>query len=98
MRCAWLSSRLIGIPLTSNEVMCSFWFRPPLFLLLLSSICIAGQTLERRQAEAQAQSQPQSSTSASIPLVLAAGTPIKVAIENDVRVRRIGQPIHGKTV
>ena len=34
----------------------------------------------------------------TMPMSLAAGTPIKVALDSEVRVRRVGQAVHGKTV
>jgi len=33
----------------------------------------------------------------SVPMSVPAGTPIKVALDSEVRVREVGQPIHGKT-
>jgi len=35
---------------------------------------------------------------ATVPMSVAAGTPIKVALDSEVRVRKVGQVIHGKTV
>ncbi len=35
---------------------------------------------------------------ASIPLTVPAGTPIKVALDREVRIRRVGQQVHGKVV
>ena len=34
----------------------------------------------------------------TMPMSVAAGTPIKVALDSEVRVRRVGQAVHGKTV
>src|SRR5256885_9962643 len=67
-----------------------------------------GQTLiPRPPAESLGNSSSQSSgitaaeiiTSAPmmVPMRVAAGTPIKVALNAEVRVREVGQPIHGKT-
>src|SRR5215470_4152675 len=64
---------------------------------LFFSICLHSQTLQRRPAE-PAQSPSESKRTASIPLVVPAGTPIKVAIDKDVKIHRAGQPIQGKTV
>jgi len=32
----------------------------------------------------------------SIPLIVPAGTPLKVALDQEVRIREVGQPVHGK--
>lgn len=32
-----------------------------------------------------------------VPMTVEAGTPIKVALDSEVRVRKVGQPIHGRT-
>ena len=34
----------------------------------------------------------------TMPMSVAAGTPIKVALDSEVRIRNVGQAIHGKTV
>jgi len=69
----------------------------------------AGQTLKPRPAAGTEDSNDSSRSSlgtaagsAASPLVMvpmnvAAGTPIKVALDAEVRVRQVGQPIHGKT-
>ena len=36
--------------------------------------------------------------SSSIPLTVPAGTPLKVALDQEVRIREVGQPVHGKVV
>ncbi|MGH9547539.1 MAG: hypothetical protein ACRD23_20200 [Terriglobales bacterium] len=60
-----------------------------------------GQTLKVRPP-ASAQPAPDSSLvtrpAASIPLTVPTGTPLKVALDQEVRVRKIGQPIHGKVI
>jgi hypothetical protein len=33
-----------------------------------------------------------------VPIIVEAGTPIKVALDSEVRVRSVGQAIHGKTI
>src|ERR1700751_1510080 len=77
--------------------MCSFCFCSAFLLFLVSPIYISAQTLQHRPAELKPPSQVPSNT-ASIPLVVPAGTPIKVTIEKDLRLRRAGQPIDGKTI
>ena len=69
----------------------------------------AGQTLKPRPAAGTDDSNDSSRSSlgtaagnAASPLVMVpmsveAGTPIKVALDSEVRVRQVGQPIHGKT-
>jgi len=34
----------------------------------------------------------------TMPMSVEAGTPIKVALDSEVRIRSVGQAIHGKTV
>lgn len=75
----------------------TYWYRSPFLLLLVSPICISAQTLQHRPAEPKPQSQAQSNA-ANIPLAVPAGTPIKVTIEKDLRIRRAGQPIDAKTI
>lgn len=36
-------------------------------------------------------------TPVTVPMSVSSGTPIKVALDADVRIRKVGQPIHGKT-
>src|ERR1700688_4141858 len=62
-----------------------------------------GQTLKPRPPAGQGDSSWQKTiiTSEPAPIVVAmsvpAGTPIKVALDSEVRVREVGQAIHGKT-
>jgi hypothetical protein len=69
----------------------------------------AGQTLKVRPpagaqpSAADASSHREADPAASpapvmVPMSVQAGIPIKVALDSEVRVRRVGQPIHGKTV
>jgi hypothetical protein len=37
-------------------------------------------------------------TAVTVPMIVEAGTPIKVALDSEVRVRSVGQAIHGKTI
>jgi len=70
-------------------------------LIFICSALLLGQTLRSRPA--QPTQQPSSSIPlptpvSSIPLTVAPGTPLKVALDSEVRVRNVGQAIHGKTV
>ena len=68
-----------------------------LLLILVAAIGICAQTLKYRPEkppETQVPAQPEPPT---IPLTVPTGTPLKVAIGNEVRIRRAGQPIRGKT-
>jgi hypothetical protein len=70
-----------------------------LFLTLPCHSLAAGQTLKIRAA-GSAQLPPNSSLAAapatSISLRIRAGTPLKVALDQEVRVRMVGQPVHGR--
>lgn len=75
-------------------------------LLLLSSACSVGQTLKLRppaeqskpqDAASSQQSQKAEAAPVTVPMSVPPGTPIKVALDSDVRIRQAGQPIHGKT-
>ena len=71
-----------------------------LFLPFIWSGGAACQTLKVRSAGPVAPSSalPLSSMSSSIPLTVPLGTPLKVALDEEVRVHKIGQPVHGKIV
>jgi len=77
--------------------------RPLLFwivLLLFTWNWAWGQTLTRRP-ERTAPASSSATTSqqpALIPLSVPTGTPLKVALDQEVRVQKVGQPIHGKLV
>lgn len=71
------------------------------FLTFICSSWSWGQTLTKRPAEpAQpvAGSTPSAALSGSIPLTVPTGTPLKVVLDKEVRIRKVGQPIHGKVV
>jgi hypothetical protein len=72
------------------------WVAAVVFGVFISSWSGA-QTLEKRPAtpaeEAPAPAQP-----ATIALTLPVGTPLKVALEKDVRLRKAGQPVSARTV
>jgi hypothetical protein len=72
-----------------------------LFLTFLCHSWAAGQTLKVRPAGS---AQPASNSNfvaipaPSIPLTVPVGTPLKVALDQEVRIRKIGQPVHGKVM
>ena len=78
-------------------------------LLLAACSWSAGQTLkprplagqehkdEKKDAEKKDDAGPQVPDPVSVPMSVGAGTPIKVSLDSEVRVREVGQPIHGKT-
>lgn len=78
------------------------WFIWALFLALLCHSWATGQTLKVRPAgPAQPTSNsnlPQTPAAASIPLSVPAGTPLKVALDREVRIRSVGQSVHGKVM
>jgi len=73
--------------------------------MLVASLCVGastGQVLKPRPpAETSKDSAPGPQGAEAAPLVvpmtLTAGTPIKVALDSEVRLREVGQAIHGKT-
>jgi hypothetical protein len=76
-------------------------------VVLLTSICSGwtfGQTLTTRPAGTVPPASnpvPPAATPESpnsIPLTVPAGTPLKVALDQEVRIRSVGQPVHGKVV
>jgi hypothetical protein len=79
-----------------------------LAVCLYSSISVGQTLIPRPPADVRDNSSSQSSERMSpqivtstpmviVPMSVAAGTPIKVALDAEVRVREVGQPIHGKT-
>lgn len=67
--------------------------------VLLAAPCLWSQTLKVRPGEP---SQPpatavQPKPALSVPLTLSEGTPLKVVLEKEVRIQKVGQPIYGKT-
>ena len=80
-----------------------------LWAVLLTSMCSGwtwGQTLTTRPAVPvppssdavllPAPALPEVSN--SIPLTVPAGTPLKVALDQEVRIQKVGQPVHGRVV
>lgn len=58
------------------------------------AVNLFGQTLKIRPAEPP---KVQSSQPTLIPLMVPSGTPLKVVLDRELRIRATGQPIHGKT-
>jgi len=76
--------------------------RPLLHVALATSLCGGAwaQVLQTRPTEPAHRSNvaPQSAINNSIPLTVPAGTPVKVALDQEVRIRSVGQPVHGKVL
>jgi hypothetical protein len=78
--------------------------RPLLLWLVLLSLpwnWAWGQTLTRRperSAPASTSASPSQPAPTLIPLSVPTGTPLKVALDQEVRVQKVGQPVHGKLV
>src|SRR5437867_2901261 len=68
----------------------------PCFLLALA-IGASGQTLKHRPEKPEAPAPAEPKPVPSIALQVAPGTPLKVALDKEVRIRRVGQPIGGTT-
>ena len=73
-------------------------------LLLVATGWSVGQTLKLRppagQDAKQEAKEPAIEAEAApvmVPMSVPSGTPIKVALDSEVRIREVGQPIHGKT-
>jgi hypothetical protein len=70
-------------------------------LLLLAS-GVWGQTLKTRppanQQKKEVSAQPAAPPPVTMPMSVPAGTPIQVALDSEVRLRKVGQPIHAKTI
>jgi hypothetical protein len=66
--------------------------------LTLTSPWACGQVLKTRPAEPPNSPAitPQTLEAPLLPLTIPAGTPIKVALDRELRVRSVGQPVHGK--
>ena len=71
------------------------------FFTSFSIVGAQGQTLSVRPS-APVQSapapDPQPPAAATIPLAVPEGTPIKVALDKEVRLRKVGQPLHAKVI
>jgi hypothetical protein len=72
-----------------------------LFLTSMWSGWVWSQTLSTRPTESVRPPSASSLVPASadtIPLTVGAGTPLKVALDHELRVQKVGQPVHGKVV
>ncbi len=67
-------------------------------LLAVSLPGYAQELTPRSSPPAAAKAEPSAPAPAIIPLVVPAGTPLKVALDKDFRIGKPGQPIHGKLV
>src|SRR5437899_2174335 len=76
-------------------------FRCSIAFLLIASGWCAGQTLKPRPPAGQRPFLTLSSAAQqpalTVPMTVPSGTPIKVALDSEVRIREVGQAIHGKT-
>lgn len=75
------------------------FFGAILFLAFLGIACAPAQTLSVRPpqpTQPTADSSPAALPADSILLTIPAGTALKVALDEEVRVRQVGQPVHGK--
>lgn len=71
------------------------------FLMFVCCAGLQGQTLKTRPTEPTRQSSgyvPLPEPVHSIPLAVPPGTPLKVALDQEVRIRKVGQPVHGRVV
>jgi hypothetical protein len=70
-------------------------------LLLLANIWIYGQTLKLRppaeHANREDDAPPTPPAPVMLPMSVLSGTPIKVALDSEVRLHKVGQSIHAKT-
>lgn len=71
-------------------------------LLLLAAVAGFGQTLKTRSTQPPTDTEPAKIQMApapvTVPMSVPTGTPIKVALDSEVRIRKVGQPIQGKTM
>src|SRR5208282_335686 len=68
--------------------------------MFICSTWLRSQTLKPRPAEPTpkpSNSVPLPAPVTSIPLTVPPGVPLKIALDTEVRVREVGQAIHGKT-
>lgn len=72
-----------------------YWFRSIAVSSAVLTSSLFAQTLKTRPAEPP-KARPQEPV--SIPLTVPVGTPLKVVLDRELRLRAVGQPIHGKTI
>jgi hypothetical protein len=68
-------------------------------VFILAGMLCTAQTLKLRPPSAETpplQITPEELV--TMPMSVPAGTPIKVALDSEVRIRKVGQPIHGRTI
>jgi hypothetical protein len=83
-----------------------YWLQVCLSVTIAMGCCHAQilkvRTPEQREKEIEKQQAQAAPAAAPAPVTVdmnvPAGTPLKVALDSEVRVRRVGQPIHGKTM
>jgi hypothetical protein len=66
-------------------------------LIFVTAIGVSAQTLKHRPEKPAETPVPAPPEPPSIPLTVPTGTPLKVTLDKEVRIRRVGQPIRGKT-
>ncbi|HEY3928679.1 MAG TPA: hypothetical protein VGL89_09905 [Candidatus Koribacter sp.] len=67
-----------------------------IFTAVVSTQLLGAQTLSTRPPSAEAK--PAAPAESRIDLTVPSGTPIKIALDREVKIRKVGQPIHGKVV
>lgn len=67
------------------------------FLIVVAATSMSGQTLKHRPEKPAETAAPAKPEPPSIPLTVPTGTPLKVALDKEIRIRRVGQLIRGKT-
>lgn len=68
-------------------------------ILLFSLSAISAPAWSRQAEPAAAAAQPAPVAEKSvIPLTLSSGTPLQIELDEDVRIRSVGQPVHGKVI
>jgi hypothetical protein len=66
-------------------------------VLFVMTICMSAQILKHRPEKSETPITTQPKAAPSIALQVVPGTPLKVALDKEVRIRRVGQPISGTT-
>jgi hypothetical protein len=69
------------------------------FFIAVSSSFLYAQTLSTRSPASPAPGAvPAAPSDTAIDLTVPAGTPIKIALDQEVKVKKVGQPVHGKVL
>ncbi len=75
------------------------WVRWAVCSAVVSGQFLLAQTLSTRPAaEPSKEVKPATPPDASIDLTVPVGTPIKIALDKEIKIKRVGQPVHGKVV